>query len=57
VRRINLAEQNASIYLSAIGYYRFRLGIVFAQVAAHEQRHLLQAQRVREHPDFPKPVA
>ena len=38
-------------------YYRFRLGIVFAQVAAHEQRHLLQAQRVREHPDFPKPVA
>jgi len=37
-------------------YYRFCLGMVFAQVAAHERRHLLQAGRVREHPNFPKSV-
>jgi hypothetical protein len=38
-------------------YYRFCLGMVFAQVAAHERRHLLQARRVREHANFPKSLA
>jgi len=32
---------------------RFDLGIAFAMLAAHERRHLLQAERVRGAPGFP----
>ena len=34
-------------------FYRFSLGAVFAQSAAHALRHLAQARRVRENPRFP----
>jgi len=34
--------------------YRFSLGMIFAQVAAHSRRHLAQARRVRQHAHFPK---
>lgn len=33
---------------------RFNLAAAFAVVAAHERRHLWQAGRVRESPDFPE---
>jgi hypothetical protein len=32
---------------------KFSLGITLAQTAAHERRHLEQARRVRQHPQFP----
>ncbi len=32
---------------------KLSLGITFAQAAAHERRHLEQARRVRQNPDFP----
>ena len=33
---------------------RISLGAWFAATAAHQERHLQQAQRVREHPGFPR---
>ena len=33
--------------------FQFSLGQRFAQLAAHDRRHLWQAWRVRKHPDFP----
>jgi len=33
---------------------KLSLGIMLAQQAAHERRHLEQARRVREHPQFPQ---
>ena len=34
-------------------FVRFSLGLTLAQQAAHERRHLEQARRVRENPEFP----
>ncbi len=34
-------------------WFKLSLGTTFAQTAAHERRHLEQARRVREHPQFP----
>lgn len=33
---------------------RYSLGDAFASIVAHAQRHLRQAQRVKERPDFPR---
>jgi hypothetical protein len=36
------------------GWLRFSLGSGFALMAAHERRHLWQAKRITERPDFPR---
>ncbi len=34
-------------------FLKFRIGAVFAFTAAHNRRHLWQAQQIRQHPEFP----
>jgi hypothetical protein len=36
---------------------KLSLGVIFPLNAAHERRHLWQARKVMEHPDFPRPRA
>jgi hypothetical protein len=35
-------------------FIKLSLGQEFALIAAHERRHIWQAQQVRAHPDFPR---
>jgi DinB superfamily len=35
---------------------RLRIGAAFALIAAHDRRHLWQANQVRRHPEFPNPA-
>lgn len=44
----------ARVSSPAATWIRFSLGSGFAAMAAHERRHLWQARRVSEHPDFPR---
>lgn len=36
-----------------VSWIRFTVGTGLEIIARHEERHLLQAERVRQHPDFP----
>lgn len=52
---IRLAESSEGLDLARVKvrtpisrFLRLSLGMMFAQIAAHERRHILQAQRVRE---------
>lgn len=58
---IRLVEQSQGLDLARVKVatpitrlLKLSLGIMLAQQAAHEQRHLEQARRVREHPQFPQ---
>jgi hypothetical protein len=44
----------ARVSSPAATWIRFSLGSGFALMTAHERRHLWQARRVTEHPDFPR---
>lgn len=55
-----LLEQANGLHLTrvrmgspALPLLRMSIGAVFAIMAAHERRHLWQANQVRQHPDFP----
>jgi hypothetical protein len=55
-----VVEQSEGLHLARVKVatpitrlLRFSLGITLAQTAAHERRHLEQARRVRQHPQFP----
>jgi hypothetical protein len=37
-----------------ISWIRFTVGTGFEIITKHEVRHLLQAERIRQHPDFPR---
>lgn len=57
---IRAIEQSEGLDLARVkvptpmsGLLKLSLGITLAQQAAHERRHLAQARRVREHPQFP----
>jgi len=57
---IRVVEQSEGLDLARIKVptpitrlLRLSLGATLAQLAAHERRHLDQARRVREHPQFP----
>lgn len=58
---IRLVEQSEGLDLARVKVatpitrlLKLSLGIMLAQQAAHERRHLEQARRVREHPQFPQ---
>jgi hypothetical protein len=58
---VRLVEQSEGLDLARVKVatpitrlLRLSLGITLAQQAAHERRHLEQARRVREHPQFPQ---
>jgi hypothetical protein len=42
-----------SVQSPVVSVFRFSLGITFANITAHERRHIWQAEQVRSHPDFP----
>jgi len=48
---LNLARVHVRTPISRL--LRLSLGMTLAQQAAHERRHLEQARRVRQHPQFP----
>lgn len=50
-RGLDLADVRAQCPASRL--LRFTLGQIFAILTAHERRHLWQAERVLEHPEFP----
>ena len=59
---IRMVEQSEGLDLARVKVatpisplLKLSLGITLAQQAAHERRHLEQARRVREHPQFPHP--
>jgi hypothetical protein len=58
---IRMVEQSEGLDLARVKVatpitrlLKLNLGITLAQQAAHERRHLEQARRVREHPQFPQ---
>jgi hypothetical protein len=53
VRAKGLDLWRTKLWSPAVPLLRFSLGETFAILAAHERRHLWQAERVREAPGFP----
>jgi hypothetical protein len=57
VRRLEDARgldlRRARVVSPVTRFVRLNLGAAFALIAAHNRRHLWQARRLREHPDFP----
>jgi len=56
-----VVEQSRGLHLARVKvptpisrWLKLSLGMTFAQILAHERRHLEQARRAREHPQFPK---
>ena len=50
---LDLARAKTATPISSL--LKLSLGQSFAQIAAHERRHLWQARQVRSHPHFPSP--